>query len=1369
MFFDCHSFILFAQRPLANLRWETTPLEMVTMSWCDSTKGEPKNVADFLRNRAKLTGGKCALSFIEHDRLDSTAGRCRSMSYEELDLRARAVAARLRQTLAPGERSLLLFPPCIEFIIAFFGCIYAGVIAVPSSLPRRNRTDTRLQAIVQDSSPRVVLSTSEIISDSDALFRHAAELRDLKWLDVNSFNETIEESWEPSPLGREAIAFVQYTSGSTGDPKGVMVGHGNLLHTLHDLDRGFEHDLNSVMVSWLPLFHDLGLIYGALLPVYCGFPTHLMAPATFLQRPIRWLKAISDFRATHTSAPNFAYDLCVNAISPEQRQELDLSSLRCALTAAETVRADTVRRFHEAFAPAGLRPHTLRAGYGLAEATLKVSTVPLGSPMNELRLAADGIARNRVVPAKRDSAEAVSVIVGCGISHAAAPIVIADPDRCTRVAPDCIGEVWVGGGSIAQGYWGRAEESETTFRATLTDDPDAGGFLRTGDLGFVRDGELFICGRRKEVIIIRGLNHYPQDIEATAQRAHPALRANAGAAFSIDEQGQERLVLVQELERTHVRSANIDVIAPAIRAAITNEHQLQLYALVLVKPQGVPKTSSGKIQRRAAKALFESGKIEDVIAEWRAPRVMDAGATLLAMAPEATPTKSASRRTIEDWLIDFCSTRLGFPREDLNPEEPLSRYGMDSLAAVDLAEALGRSLGRQIEPGVAYEYPTIAALAAHFAAPERQTEPFGLHLRTEDAEFHHGGIAVVGIGCRFPGAPSPEAFWELLRSGRSAVGPMAQERPGAKAFYRMAAQTGFSQIVHGGFLEGVDQFDASLFGIAPREAERLDPQQRLLLEVSWEALEDAGFAADELAGSRTGAFIGISTNDYGRLFSDSLDEYTGTGNALALAANRLSYVYDWRGPSLAIDTACSSALVAIHQACNSLRTGESDLAMAGGVNLILTPHWSVSFARAGMLAPDGLCKTFDARANGYVRGEGCGLIVLQRMEDALAQGRRILAVIRGSAINQDGRSNGLTAPNGIAQREVITSALSQAGVAPDAISYIEAHGTGTLLGDPIELEALRAVLFTGRDSKRPCWIGSVKANIGHLEAAAGVASLIKVILAMMHRSIPPQVHFAKLNPKVSAGDAFALVTHEPQDWKSSGGPRIAGVSSFGFGGANAHLVLEESGAAIGATDHLSGGQHRSPVVLALSANSPEALDDLAGAYQRLLAGLPHDVSEHAVASAACTQRAQLPHRAVFVADGLESLEDALSPANGRGEFSGDQVPLATKALVFRGHARRKPRVAFLFTGQGSQYSGMARELYRHEPVFRAALEQCAAVLTDHLPVSLFDLLYDEAHRTTLHQTNCAQPALFALEYALCELWRSWGVVPDAVLGHSAGE
>lgn len=737
-------------------------------------------------------------------------------------------------------------------------------------------------------------------------------------------------------------------------------------------------------------------------------------------------------------------------------------------------------------------------------------------------------------------------------------------------------------------------------------------------------------------------------------------------------------------------------------------------------------------------------------------------------ASEADGGRKVDRRAIEDWLSEYCMRRFGIARSKLDLEAPLSGFGMDSLAALDLAEALGRWLRIRVEPIAAYDYPTVALLAKHFGMEaEKQVVASRIEMEPKRRRTEVGGdaIAIVGMACRFPGAGNPAAYWELLKGGRSAVGRMSLSRPGAKAFYAMVNEPGLGQIVQGGFLDTVDLFDADFFGITRQEAEAVDPQQRLVLEVSWEALEDAGLTREELAGSRTGVFVGASMNDYGLLSVGNLNEYTGTGNLLSILANRVSYFYDWRGPSMTVDTACSSSLTATHLACNNLRNGECDLALAGGVNLILAPNGSVCFSRSGMLSPDGRCKTFDARADGFVRGEGCGLIVLQRLQDAVRDGRRIWALIRGSAINQDGKSNGLTAPNGLAQRAVISSALASAGISPSAVSYFEAHGTGTQLGDPIELQALQGVLLSEADRKQGCWVGSAKTNIGHLEAASGIAGLIKVVLALVHRAIPPQREFSELNPKVTASDLFPLIPLKLTDWKCTGS-RIGGVSSFGFGGTNANVLLEEAELAPVAAD--ARGDTSAPLVVAMSANCAKSLEEVVRAYHQCFVQLPAQTSPEAFVRAICTQRSQLSERVAFVAN-RDELGAGFTEVIASGSCPIKPETDADGLFVVRGSARKTPRIAFLFTGQGSQYPGMARELYQGEPVFHQALERCASALTQSLPISLIDLLYDEKLSEQLHQTRYAQPALFSVQYALCELWRSWGVVPDAVLGHCAGE
>lgn len=633
-------------------------------------------------------------------------------------------------------------------------------------------------------------------------------------------------------------------------------------------------------------------------------------------------------------------------------------------------------------------------------------------------------------------------------------------------------------------------------------------------------------------------------------------------------------------------------------------------------------------------------------------------------------------------------------------------------------------------------------------------------------------IAIIGMGCRFPGAADPVAFWDLLQNGISAIAPVPPERWNVDAYYAPEAATpGKMNTRYGGFLRTIDQFDPGFFGISPREAERMDPQQRLVLEVAWESLENATIIPAQLAGSATGVFIGCGNFDYGILLSrdaEKISAYDGTGSTIGIAANRLSYLLNLRGPSIALETACSSSLVALHLACRSLQTGESDLCLAGAVSLMLSPEQTIAYSQARMMAPDGRCKTFDADADGYVRGEGCGVVVLKRLSDALRDGDRIQAIVRGSAVNQDGLSNGLTAPNGPSQQAVIQKALQQAGVQPSEISYLEAHGTGTSLGDPIEVRSLQAVLGQGRTADQPCWLGSVKTNIGHLEAAAGMAGLIKTVLALQHRLIPPHLNLQTLNPRITlAGTPFAIPT-APQPWQVNG-RRLAGISSFGFGGTNAHVILEEAPDRAGASEPdeavppepMVAPVNPSPHLLVLSAKTEPALQDMAQRYATHLAAHPHlNLSD--VCWTAATGRSLFEHRLAIAADSLPQLQERLSAFAAGAQGSDWQQ------FQMTGH--KSPRVAFLFTGQGSQFVGMGRELYDTEPVFREVLDQCDALLRPYLPQPLLQVLYPSngaGHR--LDQTAYTQPALFALEYALSQLWQSWGIEPALVMGHSVGE
>ncbi|MDY7006756.1 MAG: beta-ketoacyl synthase N-terminal-like domain-containing protein [Cyanobacteriota bacterium] len=633
-------------------------------------------------------------------------------------------------------------------------------------------------------------------------------------------------------------------------------------------------------------------------------------------------------------------------------------------------------------------------------------------------------------------------------------------------------------------------------------------------------------------------------------------------------------------------------------------------------------------------------------------------------------------------------------------------------------------------------------------------------------------IAIIGIGCRFPGnANTPESFWELLSNGEDSVREIPRERWNLDYYYDPNPETpGKMYIRHAALVDRVDRFDPHFFSISGREAHSLDPQQRFILEVTWEALERAGINPQQLENTQTGVFLGIGQNDYANLGLNKVEDvspYDVTGNTFCFAAGRLSYFLGLQGPSMAIDTACSSSLVAVHEACQSLRQGESNLALAGGVQLILSPQVTTGLSRLKALSPDGKCKTFDAAADGYGRGEGCGIVVLKRLSDAVKDGDNICAVIRGSAVNHDGPSGGLTVPNKLAQEKLIQQALKAAKVEPLQVSYVEAHGTGTSLGDPMEVRALASVFDRGHDRENPLHIASVKTNIGHLEPAAGIAGVIKVVLQLQHQKIAPHLNFANPNPYIDWENIPLKVPTQLTPWLSSGEKRVAGVSSFGMSGTNAHIVLEEAPNEVRSQkSEVRIEELERPVhILTLSAKTEKALNDLVNSYHSYLESENNDRELGDICYTANIGRAEFDQRLAVVTSEkqqlIEKLKQYKQGENVTGIFSGQVTSQTTT------------KIAFLFTGQGSQYLQMGRQLYETQPTFQKIIDQCSEILGKYLEVSLLDVLYpgevkDESS-TLIHQTAYTQPAIFAIEYALAKLWESWGIKPNVVMGHSVGE
>ena len=742
----------------------------------------------------------------------------------------------------------------------------------------------------------------------------------------------------------------------------------------------------------------------------------------------------------------------------------------------------------------------------------------------------------------------------------------------------------------------------------------------------------------------------------------------------------------------------------------------------------------------------------------------------------------------EGLVVEFLLGELQSILRLASPPEPTAGFfdlGMDSLMAVELRNRINRALaGDHVVSNTAvFDYPDATSLGRHLAerlagileesreGPQAAVEPRPVTDAT-------GAVAIVGMACRFPGGADLAAFWRLLQDGKDAVGEGRQGRvttPG-----------------RAGYVEGIDRFDAEFFRIAPVEARLMDPQQRLMLETSWEALEDAGIDPGGLRGVRAGVYAGISSSDYRDLVTGgnaggAAGLHAATGTSGAVAVGRVAFTLGLEGPVMAVDTVCSSSLVAVHQASAALQRGEADLVLAGGVNAILSPDATEAFAKAGMLSPDGKCKTFDAAADGYVRGEGCGMVVLKRLADAMADGHRIWGVIRGSAVNHDGASAGLTVPNGPAQERVIEEALERAAVEPAEVDYLEAHGTGTELGDPIEVHAAAAVYGRGRAAGRPLLLGSVKTNIGHLEAAAGVAGLIKAVLSMSRGVVPRSLHFREPNPRIDWDGLPVQVASEAAAWPDSADrPARSGVSSFGVSGTNAHVVVESVPSAgewagdrdwlqaaavpVGASMQTAGTrlERRRERVLALSGQTAVAVRDLARRYLAWLA-------DRAAPAAEAVEAPEGP------AGGLLA-EMAWTAGVGRHHFewrSGlafrDAAELQQKLKALAGggtvaQSAAGPKVAFVYTGQGSQWAGMGRDLYESEPVVRGVLDRCEAAMRELRGESLLDVMFGaEGAVGSLQDTRWAQPALYALGCALEELWRSAGVRPAAVLGHSAGE
>ncbi|THA26337.1 SDR family NAD(P)-dependent oxidoreductase [Streptomyces sp. RKND-216] len=1214
----------------------------------------------------------------------------RAVDYAALEERTRRLAGHLAALgLVRGARAGVCLGNRVETVESYLAVARASAVGVPLN---PHATDEELTHLLTDSGAALLVTDRPHLEQVMRLLPDHPGLRVLVTGDgplpdgLVGF-DALAASEPPQPArddaGLDDPAWMLYTSGTTGRPKGVLSTHRKSLWgtaACYAPVLGLSEDDR---VLWpLPLTHMVAHNLGVLGVVAVGATARIMEGLAVDDV----VTALREERLTFLCGVPTLYQQMLDVARDGALDAPDLRLCMVAGSACPTV-------LHQEFeAATGMR---LLDSYGSTETGGPITTNLPGGPWTP---------------------------GSCGLPVPGLTVRLTDPRTGTGVPDGEEGEIWVDSPATMLGYHGRPEATAEV----LTD-----GWYRTGDLARAdENGYLSITGRIKELIIRGGENIHPREVEDVVAQV-PGV-AEAAVVGAPDE-------LLGEVPVAFVVTGPGGVDPEALVAHCRDRLSYFKVPAEVYEVDAIPRTAIGKIQRQALLGLParkvhgrpEGGAVSSEAADAHARRLADA-------APEERG------RVLLDLVRAVASEVLGV--DDVRTGSAFKDLGFDSLTAVRLRDRLSGAVGTRLPATLAFDHPTPAAVAAHlttllYGDDVPGDEPAPAAPRPADGD---DPVAIVAVGCRYPGGvASAEDLWRVVADEADVMGDFPTDRGWDldDLFDADPDRAGKSYAPAGGFLHDAADFDAPHFGISPREALAMDPQQRLLLECSWEAFERAGIDPTSLKGTRTGVFAGVMFGDYGtrlhQRLPDGVEGYLGNGSAGSVASGRVAYTFGLEGPAITVDTACSSSLVALHLAARSLRSGECDMALAGGVTVMATPSPFVEFSRQRALSTAGRCKAFSSTADGTAFGEGAGLLLLERLSDARRLGHPVLAVIRGSAVNQDGASNGLTAPNGPSQQRVIRQALADAGLAAGDVDAVEAHGTGTTLGDPIEAQAVLATYGRGRDGERPLWLGSLKSNIGHTQAAAGVGGVIKMVMAMRHGLLPRTLHIDEPTPHVDWSAGAVRVLAQALPWPDEGRPRRAGVSSFGVSGTNAHLVLEQAPAR--QPDAPDRAASTPPLPWVVSARTEAALEDQLD--RLLIATTGHDEREGGdIARTLATGRAHLEHRAAVV--------------------GGDFARARTGRALDGG-------LAVLFTGQGAQRAGMGSELHAHYPVFADAFDEVCAALDRELDRPLRQVILDQP--ALLHRTAWTQPALFAVETALFRLYASWGLRPDAVCGHSVGE
>lgn len=1286
--------------------------------------------------------------------------------YSQLYHQAYQICLHLRSKgVKKNSEVVFQFSSAKAFILSFWACIMGGYIAVPIAPISNEYTRSKLFSIWKKlNNPYLIFDRRDFLplvkKDIDSL-QNIASLNDIEVFDsmmpraidydtINIGPGLCNEDFTPD----EGIAYIQFSSGSTGNPKGVIVTHSNVLVNVGDMRSGLGLTPEDSFITWKPLTHDFSLVMFHICPLILGANQCIIPTNAYIRSPLLWFDKVNRHRSSVLGSPPFGIQHVLKFMKNKQRnKDWDLSCIKLLTTGAEQISYDLCREFCSKMEKYNINKNVFVPLYGLAEATLILTHGGVDES-----LVVHGLDRRHLSIGKkvkfsgdRGSKDSIDFVeVGRKLGN----VEIKITDGWGQALKDLeVGHIKARGENISEGYYNDKEATDEVFSSD--------GWLDTGDLGFMINDRLVMVGRAKEIVTVGGINYTCNDIEQTICRHMDKDGLNKYVAcngFNNQTRREQAIVFVY-----YKKSLKGFVeIARNIKNIIFEKIGLVIDEVIPLNK--IPKTTSGKIRRIELSKRYNNGEFDCVIKELREE----------ASAKGRGDSNSiVFKDSVTSYVAEIIKDILDIPVNNYN--QPFSDMGMVSANIPLFISKIEEDYNIRLDVASVFDYPNINRFADYLynSLKERQSpgEASGGNSLKQAQAPDSGGIAIVGASCRFPGgANNPHAFWDLLEGGRFGISEVPEERWDSDKYYDADAKIpGKMYTKKGGFLNtSVRHFDSQFFNISPKEALSLDPQQRLVLELVWEAFESDGQNISDYFGTNTGVYIGISGEEYSlghRSSGDptTIDAYSLTGTTFSTCCGRVSYTFGFEGPSLCVDTACSSSLTALHIACRDLKSGDTDAAVVAGVNLILSPFVHICFSKLQAISPDGCSKTFDASANGYGRGEGAGAFVLKRLEDAIRDRDTILGVIRGTAINQDGKSNGLTAPSGLAQQKVIRKALKDAGLNALDINYIETHGTGTPLGDPIEVKALMEVYGQNRSKAEPLKIGSVKSNIGHLEASAGIASILKVLLSFKHGMIPGNLNFNTPNPYIPWDTSPVKVVAENTPWVNNGKPRRVGLNGFGFGGSNAHIIMEEAPGMeyTGSRESMEGFGR----ILKISAKTKDSLLQHIRNYSGHIENHTEENLDDIIYTADVTRNDFDLRFSVVANTGKELVRKMQGYLEGNRE-EGVFTNMDSDGAALGG----KPRIVFMFSGQGSQYAGMGRELYNCHPVFRQAFDECSRMFRPYILKSLTELIYSEdASNEQVAKTVYAQPLIFSIEYSLCKLWEHMGVTPDIVLGHSIGE